>query len=159
MLRAQNVVDAARKARSRQHVRVALGELKVACGADVVLETEPLTHGFALAVFDPESHTGGILTSAAPEAGSTGADTCLDASRALPALIDSVVRTGGDRRRLSFVAAGDVSTLSTALEDAMAAATGPPRGIRLRKLSRPMVLILDLGNCRARFVEANGSAH
>ena len=139
-----------------------MGELKVACGADVVLETVPLTHGFALAVFDPESHTGGILTSAAPEACAGDSDlsveALMDASRALPALIDSVVRIGADRRKLSFVAAGDVSTLSDAFGAVPQAAEGQPPGVRLRKLSRPMVLILDLENCQARAVDANGAS-
>lgn len=158
MLRIPDAADASIHPRSVERILVALGEMKVACGEDVVFETEPLTRGFAVAVFDPEARIGGMVAAAGSEedgcvqGGSEGAFR--DGFAALAALVESLVHMGADRRRLSFAATGDLSVASGALKGGQSASSaGKPRR-RLRRLSHPMILTMDLGIGVARAVIA-----
>ncbi|MFH0945590.1 MAG: hypothetical protein V2A76_10370 [Planctomycetota bacterium] len=158
MLRVKDAADASRHPRSAERIHVALGEMKVACGEDVVFESEPLRRGFAFAVFDPVARIGGMIASVGDEEDGGTQDGSRAAFRdghaALSTLVESLVHMGADRRRLSFAAAGDLSVASGAFQEEQPAGPAGKSRRRLRRLSRPMTLIMDLGIGVAQAVAA-----
>ncbi|MBI4880028.1 MAG: hypothetical protein HY812_10280 [Planctomycetes bacterium] len=155
MLRADAVSEAVTRARTDERVLVRPGEVKVSCGEHVVFQTTPLEKGFALAVYDGKAHVGGVMAAApmaAPGSQEAG-EACLNPVVALPLLVESIIRMGADRCRLSFAAAGDAGFLALvnpALAD-LSAGAKPRRRARQR---RPTVLVLDLGSGLARTEDA-----
>lgn len=143
MLRADVSARAARDARSEERIVVALGELKVSFGANVVLETGPLTGAFAIAVVDADAHVGGLLVSSWP----LGVDeTCLDPATSIPVLIESLERMGARRSRLSFATAGEAGVLEL-LSPALACQA--KKRPRRRSHATPTRLALSLATGRA----------
>lgn len=130
-----------------ERVLVVAGELKVACGADVVFETVVITRGLALAAWDPLAAVGGVLVRVQPDGEPLPADD--DGARApLAALIDSVIRLGADRRRLRVTLAGDPNLLLLATPGAAQS----PR--RRASAPAPFRLVLDLGRGEAAVLPA-----
>lgn len=148
MFRADPATERDGQVRGTRLLSVAAGEAKVACGADVTIETAALERVIALAVFDPKARVGGIAV--VGDAGASGeANEAREAlSAACQSLRRSVIRMGGDAGRLSFVTAGGGDMLAALLGPRAAGAARP------RRSCGPSVgkLVLSLGEGAARLV-------
>jgi hypothetical protein len=137
---------------SSERVLVSPGEVKVACGPGVVLETVPLRDAFAVAVLDPAARVGGVGAVALDDA--TGCRP-IDAEPVVRALIDSVLRMGGVRSRLVCATAGDPGSLAP-WQGALA--EKPADRVRRACSAGTVVLVLDLGAGRVTIAEATDDA-
>jgi chemotaxis protein CheD len=109
---------AAQLERTRTQVIVNISDAKVSSDASVTLVTYSLGSCIGVTIYDPQQHVGGMLHFQLPtstlDAGRAKDNPLMFADTGFKALLDEVLRSGGEKKRLKVKMAGAAQMLNDA---------------------------------------------